>query len=408
MGRHAWADRVAARGTSRSDTVVLIGADERDCDDIRSAGHGVEAAPPQDVGLGGLPLDGRDLPAAAGPAARRGRRHRAGQKVLDVAAGTGNASIVAAEKGAEVTASDLTPELFEAGRERAKAAGVELEWVEADAENLPFEDESFDVVMSSIGAMFAPRHQDVADQLVRVCRPGGTVALLSWTPEGMIGALFRAMGPFAPPPPPGAQPPPLWGSEDHVRELFGDRVDWTTLEREDLEITPSKAARVRRALHREVRPYDRRPRQRREGRTRRGARPSPSRLLRRVESRLGRRRPLRAGVPGLGRHPGLRTRCRLSGERDSSPRSPAPRHDVASDSRTRADAGCGRRRNPRARSSLEGEDPVPGRRLPEHGVIRERGHAERSIERIGCALRQVRANGPISRRPRLNLMRVSA
>ena len=160
-----------------------------------------------------------------------------GMKVLDVAAGTGNASIVAAEKGAEVTASDLTPELFEAGRERAGAAGVELEWVEADAENLPFEDESFDVVMSSIGAMFAPHHQDVADELVRVCRPGGTIALLSWTPEGMIGALFRAMGPFAPPPPPGAQPPPLWGSEDHVRELFGDRVDWTTLERDDLEIT---------------------------------------------------------------------------------------------------------------------------------------------------------------------------
>jgi SAM-dependent methyltransferase len=160
-----------------------------------------------------------------------------GMKVLDVAAGTGNASIVAAEKGAEVTASDLTPELFDAGRERAKAAGVELEWVEADAENLPFEDESFDVVMSSIGAMFAPHHQDVADQLVRVCRPGGTIALLSWTPEGMIGALFRTMGPFAPPPPPGAQPPPLWGSEDHVRELFGEGVDWTTLERVDLEIT---------------------------------------------------------------------------------------------------------------------------------------------------------------------------
>jgi SAM-dependent methyltransferase len=162
---------------------------------------------------------------------------QAGQKVLDVAAGTGNASIPAAETGAQVTASDLTPELFEAGRARAKAAGVELEWVEADAENLPFEDESFDVVMSCIGAMFAPRHQDVADQLVRVCRPGGTIALLSWTPEGMIGALFRAMGPFAPPPPPGASPPPLWGGEDHLRELFGDRVDFTTLERDNLEIT---------------------------------------------------------------------------------------------------------------------------------------------------------------------------
>ena len=159
-----------------------------------------------------------------------------GMRVLDVAAGTGNASVVAAQRGAEVVASDLTPELFEAGRERAQAAGVELEWVEADAENLPFDDESFDVVMSSIGAMFAPHHQDVADQLVRVCRPGGTIGLLSWTPEGMIGALFRAMGPFMPPPPPGAQPPPLWGGEDHLRELFGDRVDWTTLERDMLEI----------------------------------------------------------------------------------------------------------------------------------------------------------------------------
>ena len=160
-----------------------------------------------------------------------------GQRVLDVAAGTGNASLPAAERGAAVTASDLTPELFEAGRRRAEAAGVELEWAEADAEHLPFEDESFDVVMSAIGAMFAPRHQAVADELVRVCRPGGTIALLSWTPEGMIGALFRTMGPFAPPPPPGAQPPPLWGGEDHVRELFGDRVDFGTLERGVLDVT---------------------------------------------------------------------------------------------------------------------------------------------------------------------------
>ena len=161
----------------------------------------------------------------------------AGVRVLDVAAGTGNASIPAAERGANVTASDLTPELLEAGRGRAKSTGLELEWVEADAENLPFEDESFDVVMSSIGAMFAPHHQDVADELVRVCRPGGTIGMLNWTPEGMIGALFRTMGPFAPPPPAGAQPPPLWGGEDHVRELFGDRVEWRTLEREMLEIT---------------------------------------------------------------------------------------------------------------------------------------------------------------------------
>ena len=160
-----------------------------------------------------------------------------GMRVLDVAAGTGNASIPAAQRGAEVTASDLTPELFEAGRRRAESESVELEWVEADAENLPFEDGSFDVVMSSIGVMFTPHHQQAADELVRVCRAGGTIGLLSWTAEGMIGALFRTMGPFAPPPPPGAQPPPLWGSEDHLRELFGDRVDFRTQQRDVLDVT---------------------------------------------------------------------------------------------------------------------------------------------------------------------------
>ena len=163
--------------------------------------------------------------------------------MLDVASGTGNAAIVAAERGADVTASDLTPELLEAGRARAEAAGLELEWAEADAENLPFEDESYDVVMSSIGAMFAPHHQAVADELVRVCRPGGTIGLLSWTPEGMLGHLFKTIGPFAPPPPPGAQPPPLWGSEEHLRGLFGGRVNWTTLERDELEITAFEHAR---------------------------------------------------------------------------------------------------------------------------------------------------------------------
>jgi len=160
-----------------------------------------------------------------------------GMKVLDVAAGTGNASLPAAAAGAEVIASDLTPELLEAGKARAEAAGLQLEWAEADAENLPFEDESFDVVMSSIGAMFAPHHEAVADEFVRVCKPGGTIAMLNWTPEGMIGALFKTMGPFAPPPPPGAQPPPLWGGEDHLKAQFGDRVDWTTLKREMLDIT---------------------------------------------------------------------------------------------------------------------------------------------------------------------------
>jgi SAM-dependent methyltransferase len=160
-----------------------------------------------------------------------------GDRVLDVAAGTGNAAIPAARRGARVTASDLTPELLEAGQQRPDAAGLGIEWVQADAERLPFEDGSYDVVMSAIGVMFAPHHQDAADELVRVCRPGGTIALLSWTPEGMLGALFRTMKPFAPPPPPGAQPPPLWGGEEHLQGLFGGRVDFHTLEREVLEIT---------------------------------------------------------------------------------------------------------------------------------------------------------------------------
>lgn len=160
-----------------------------------------------------------------------------GMDVLDVAAGTGNASIPAAQHGARVTASDLTPELLEQGRRRAEAEGLQIGWIRADAEDLPFGDDAFDVVMSSIGAMFAPHHQEVADELCRVCRPGGTIGLLSWTPAGMLGALFRTMAPFAPPPPPGAQPPVLWGDEAHLRELFGHRVEFRKLKRDVLEIT---------------------------------------------------------------------------------------------------------------------------------------------------------------------------
>jgi SAM-dependent methyltransferase len=147
-----------------------------------------------------------------------------GDRVLDVAAGSGNVAIPAAEAGADVVASDLTPELLDQGRADAEARGVSLEWRVADAEHLPFEDDTFDAVTSCVGVMFAPHHQETADELVRVCRPGGRIGLISWTPTGFIGQLFATMKPFVAPPPPGAQPPPLWGDIEHVRKLFGDRV----------------------------------------------------------------------------------------------------------------------------------------------------------------------------------------
>lgn len=156
--------------------------------------------------------------------------------VLDVAAGSGNAAIPAAMMGAKVVASDLTPELFEAGRREAANRGVSLDWQEADAEALPFADAEFDVVMSCLGVMFAPHHQQAADELLRVCKPGGTIGLLHWTPEGFIGKMFATMKPFAPPPPPGAQPAPLWGTEDHVRELLGDRITDTASRKQTLAV----------------------------------------------------------------------------------------------------------------------------------------------------------------------------
>ena len=159
-----------------------------------------------------------------------------GDRVLDIAAGSGNVAIPAARTGASVIASDLTPELFEAGRARAAAEGVELEWREADAEALPFADGEFDVVLSAIGVMFAPHHQAAADELVRVCKPGGRIGIISWTPEGFIGQLFATMKPYAPPPPPGASPPPKWGSEEHVLGLLGDRVTDVATERRMLTV----------------------------------------------------------------------------------------------------------------------------------------------------------------------------
>ena len=174
--------------------------------------------------LGDYPAVAADLIAELGPVLVAAAGIRPGDRVLDVAAGTGNAAVPAALAGAEVVASDLTPELFAAGRRFAKEQGAELTWEEGDAEALPYPDGSFDTVLSSVGVMFAPHHQRAADELVRVCRPGGTIGLISWTPTGFVGEMFRTMKPYVPPPPPGAQPPPLWGDEDHVRGLLGDRV----------------------------------------------------------------------------------------------------------------------------------------------------------------------------------------
>jgi 2-polyprenyl-6-hydroxyphenyl methylase/3-demethylubiquinone-9 3-methyltransferase len=147
----------------------------------------------------------------------------AGQRVLDVAAGSGNVALRAAEAGAQVVALDLTPENFEAGRREARARGLELEWLEGDAASLPFADSTFDVVTSSTGAIFAPDHQAVADELVRVCRPGGTVGMINFTPEGLAHEFFALLSRYAATPP-DALSPVLWGSEAYVRELFGDRL----------------------------------------------------------------------------------------------------------------------------------------------------------------------------------------
>jgi len=147
-----------------------------------------------------------------------------GQHVLDVAAGTGNAALPAARSGADVVASDITQALLDVGRQAAESEGLDLDWRADDAQALPYDDGEFDAAISCVGVMFAPRHQDAADELARVVRPGGRIGLLSWTPEGFIGRMFATMKPYAPAPPPGAQPPPRWGDEAHVRELLGDRV----------------------------------------------------------------------------------------------------------------------------------------------------------------------------------------
>src|SRR5215831_16691899 len=150
---------------------------------------------------------------------------RAGWHVLDVATGSGNAAIAAARLGCTVVGVDYVPALLERGRRRAAVEGLDVDLVEGDAEALPFADGSFDAVTSVFGAMFAPDHKRAAAELVRVTRPGGTIALASWTPDGFVGSMFTTVASHVPPPP-GLSSPLLWGTEEHLAELFGTEVDW--------------------------------------------------------------------------------------------------------------------------------------------------------------------------------------
>jgi len=146
-----------------------------------------------------------------------------GWRVLDVAAGNGNATLAAARRWCEVTSTDYVPSLLELGRKRAAAEGLSITFQEADAENLPFPDGSFDVVMSTFGVMFAPDQQKAASELARVCKPGGKIGLANWTPEGFIGQLFKVIGAYIPAPA-GLKSPALWGTEAHIVELFGEQA----------------------------------------------------------------------------------------------------------------------------------------------------------------------------------------
>lgn len=187
--------------------------------------------------LGDYPAVATEVIAELGEALVAAVGIASGERVLDVAAGSGNAAIPAARAGALVTASDLTPALLETGRRQAEEESLRLSWEPGDAEALPYADDSFDVTTSCVGVMFAPHHQAAADELIRVTRSGGRIGLISWTPGGFIGQMFATMKPYAPPPPPGASPAPLWGDADHVRQLFGDRVSDLQAGKQNLRVT---------------------------------------------------------------------------------------------------------------------------------------------------------------------------
>ena len=243
-----------------------------------------------------------------GPVLVRGVRDRGRSAGARRRRGHGNVAIRAAEAAREVVASTSRPRTSMRGGARPGARGVELEWVEGDAEALPFADGEFDVVTSSVGAIFAPDHQAVADELVRVCRPGGTIGMINFTPEGLAGEFFELFGRHAPPPPPGALPPVLWGSEAHVRELFGDGVGSLELTRRAVHrAQPRRPRRLPRLLQTDLRARGRPLRQ-----PRRRARPA---------------RGLRSRLPGV-RHP-----FQPSAARRSRPRTPTSTCSSSGDGR---------------------------------------------------------------------------
>jgi SAM-dependent methyltransferase len=167
------------------------------------------------------------------PAARlvRHARIRSGSRVLDVGCGTGVVAITAAKAGARVSALDLTPELLDVARENARIADVEIDWREGDIEQLPFDDAAFDAVTSQFGHMFAPRPEVAVAEMLRVLKPGGTIAFSTWPPELFVGRMFAITGRYMPPPPPGIAPPPLWGDPNVIRERLGSMVRDLTFDR---------------------------------------------------------------------------------------------------------------------------------------------------------------------------------
>ena len=186
--------------------------------------------------LGDYALMAEEVMAPLGPLLVQASGIGPGDHVLDVAAGSGNVSIPAAKAGAVVVSSDLTPELLDRAQKRAAEEGVVLDRREANAEDLPFVDGEFDAVVSAIGVMFAPRHQRAADELVRVCRPGGTIGLISWTPDGFFGQMLTAIRPYRPCLLPGMPPEALWGREDYIRGLLADRVSDISTQRGILRV----------------------------------------------------------------------------------------------------------------------------------------------------------------------------